>query len=557
MVLPVFQPIPSPGIAHRRQALTVFATLILVSMSSACGDQSEPGPQTAAPSETAAVGSPEPPGESPAGPTPANSRPGTQGGSSPVDGKQGPKPGDAPKAQGLSQEFLRAARLVEVAPGAPPPGLPDGASSVRIVASGSMLSSLEPCGCAKNQIGGLSRRMFHLSSLPKMDLLLEGGNTIGDGHQLDFMKWFTAMQVLYTGAHPYQAQGVGPKDLLLPQPDFRGMTAAFVPLIASDLRFTGEPDPAQPWTAEPFRETTAANGTTIRVASLAGARPASVTDLELLGPKAAWERAMAGVAAETLRVLMVHGEEAMAYAATALEPRPDLVIGLADARTEAPSKAGTGVGGVPVVFPGNRGRWVLELRLTRIDGVPHLDYRPTPLEGSASSKDAMRDPTTDAFLMAHRADVASQGILEAMANQRPTHNGATYVGSATCATCHAAEHEIWQGTKHAHAWQTLETAAADPDRYGWPVTRYPECVSCHTVGYGEVSGFVSPETTPKFKDVGCESCHGPASQHVANPALHKPLRGDSLTCTQCHNYEQSPDFDYNVAWKKIAHGNAK
>jgi hypothetical protein len=45
----------------------------------------------------------------------------------------------------------------------------------------------------------------------------------------------------------------------------------------------------------------------------------------------------------------------------------------------------------------------------------------------------------------------------------------------------------------------------------------PECIVCHTVGFGYQGGFTDAKKTPQLKDVGCESCHGPASLHVINP----------------------------------------
>ena len=116
----------------------------------------------------------------------------------------------------------------------------------------------------------------------------------------------------------------------------------------------------------------------------------------------------------------------------------------------------------------------------------------------------------------------------------------------------------WQATKHAHAWQTLVDAEKDPTRYGWPVTKYPDCVSCHVVGYGQQTGFISYEKTPHVADVGCERCHGPGLDHVASGGK-KPLGiiggvTPSVMCTQCHDYEQSPQFVYSERWKMITHG---
>ena len=31
----------------------------------------------------------------------------------------------------------------------------------------------------------------------------------------------------------------------------------------------------------------------------------------------------------------------------------------------------------------------------------------------------------------------------------------------------------------------------------------------------------------------------------------------SVVCTQCHDFEQSPDFDYSKRWPLIQHGTAR
>ena len=104
-------------------------------------------------------------------------------------------------------------------------------------------------------------------------------------------------------------------------------------------------------------------------------------------------------------------------------------------------------------------------------------------------------------------------------------------------------------------------AEKDPARYGWPVTQYPDCVSCHVVGYGDASGFTNPETTAQLANVGCERCHGAGSAHSAAPATSRMGKvgggTPSVVCTQCHDFEQSPDFDYTKRWPIIEHGKQK
>jgi hypothetical protein len=87
-----------------------------------------------------------------------------------------------------------------------------------------------------------------------------------------------------------------------------------------------------------------------------------------------------------------------------------------------------------------------------------------------------------------------------------------YIGTEACKKCHEFAYEVWKASKHSHAYQTLVEAK-------YPSLRQydGECIVCHTVGFGYRTGFANDKDTPKLKDVGCESCHGPGSLHAKNP----------------------------------------
>lgn len=129
-------------------------------------------------------------------------------------------------------------------------------------------------------------------------------------------------------------------------------------------------------------------------------------------------------------------------------------------------------------------------------------------------------------------------------NQLPDQNQkglkATYVGSARCAGCHPHAFNVWEGSGHAQAMKTLEEVE-------FPSNRHfdPECVKCHTTGFQNPGGYndylanleawpAQPLAKPdpakvakhnaNLRGVGCESCHGPASEHVKNvrdASIHK------------------------------------
>lgn len=419
---------------------------------------------------------------------------------------------------------------------------------VRLRISGMLDGRLEPCGCASGQLGGLARRVFNLKSNKNYDLLIEGGNIVKGGTVLDVQKFSTTLMILDMA--DYQAIGIGPTDLELPLNDLVDFFS-----VSRSAPITSDLKPLLPipeWKATAFREFTAAD-TKVRVASLTMSKPAGKTAdaFALIPPKEAWTNAMAGCAQSTLRIAIVHAKpESMATIAN-LSPRPDLLIGITESVNE-PLNNPDPVDGVPIVYPGIRGRMLLDVTLARIDGEPRLTrYRVVHLKGSETLKGAMEDKDTRAMILAHRHDVKDLGIREAMARQKKTKDDRKYVGSEVCGDCHEESYEIWEKSKHSKAWETLEKA--EGKRYPWPITHYPDCISCHTDGYGYESGFINPEKTPELGGVGCESCHGPGSVHIEEETPESIIRSEPGDCLRCHDFEQTPNFNWKKMWKHIEH----
>jgi Cytochrome c554 and c-prime len=426
---------------------------------------------------------------------------------------------------------------------------------IRILVSGQLQGRLEPCGCASGQLGGLARRRQHIAEQRNYDLLLEGGDLLEGNSLLDVEKLMTAATVLFNMERPYDAFGVGGNDLLMPREEWSAFLTG-APVVTSNLTCAEPGWPGQPFVAKDVR------GTPVRIASLLLALPPSLrgedSKVKLLPPVDGWRRALEGAGPQTRRIAMVHGDEQDIRALIPqLQPSPDLVIGV-DPGYHEPAATATPVGTVPLVWSGTRGRVLLDVWLSRENGAPRAICELVPLAGSKTVPGGGGDPAVKDTLLQHRHQVKELGILGQLARQRPTSNGAAYVGNTACAVCHPTAMAAWQQTTHAHAWQTLVKAEADPKRYGWPVTAYPDCVNCHVVGYRDQTGFVDAETTPQLADVGCERCHGAGSDHVASNGTAKlGLIGGvtgSMLCTQCHDYEQSPNFLYGEQWPKIAHG---
>jgi len=120
-----------------------------------------------------------------------------------------------------------------------------------------------------------------------------------------------------------------------------------------------------------------------------------------------------------------------------------------------------------------------------------------------------------------------------------------YAGAAACAMCHGELAAGWKTTRHARAFETLKKKSQE---------KLPACVKCHVVGFEKPGGYVDQELTPELAGVQCESCHGPAAAHAANPANKKSLIDPGeKTCRACHTPGQDPKFDY-AGKKHSVHG---
>lgn len=162
---------------------------------------------------------------------------------------------------------------------------------------------------------------------------------------------------------------------------------------------------------------------------------------------------------------------------------------------------------------------------------------------------------------------ASVAQEKAATPEKAAADKATYVGSTKCKMCHnkatLAIHTSWSATKHAAALASLEKAdekvtaewaAKIKAEVKGPAAKADACLECHVVGHGK-GGYPTGDAAKDaaFTGVGCESCHGPGSKHVAAPAAEKKKAMQPLptvaACKGCHTEATSPKFNYDEALK--------
>ncbi len=126
------------------------------------------------------------------------------------------------------------------------------------------------------------------------------------------------------------------------------------------------------------------------------------------------------------------------------------------------------------------------------------------------------------------------------ADSNPSH----YLGAELCMRCHVQEGEQWKTTSHSVAWKTLVDTKSDTKA---------ECITCHVVGYQKPGGFASGTSTPQMANVQCESCHGMGTEHDGFSAQPHKVTADN--CISCHHGDSDPNFNFQTALAKVAHGN--
>ncbi|MDP8256421.1 MAG: multiheme c-type cytochrome [Candidatus Alcyoniella australis] len=141
-------------------------------------------------------------------------------------------------------------------------------------------------------------------------------------------------------------------------------------------------------------------------------------------------------------------------------------------------------------------------------------------------------------------DEVKKIFIEAAQQAQLHEQQSPFAGSESCMNCHSADFDKWTQTQHALAMQSLAEAGQDFD---------PECVVCHSVGYGTPGGFVSMDFTPGLGNVGCEVCHGARKAHTADPTI-KGVPADVNTCLRCHTTLRDPQFEFGKRWQTIKHG---
>lgn len=414
-----------------------------------------------------------------------------------------------------------------------------------VVLSAQQHGYIQPCGCSKPQVGGLERRYTF------MQLLKERGWPIvavdlGDIAQKrgpaklanvqGLIKYRYSMMALKEMG--YLAVGIGEYEGALSLGRVEGEWAASFAqpaVLAANLQ-----DAATNFPFLKAIETQTVPGTNIKVGvtNIVGASVVeTIKDpaVKFTPSAPALREQLKKIHAEKvdLPILLYHGlatgrKEALACA----KAFPEFPIILCLSEEDEPPAQPDIVkhdNGIPnyVFRLGHKGKYIGVLGVYR-DGANFrfkyqlvemsIDYE-TPKERKADHpiiklmEDYTRELKKNNYLKEYGQ---SKHILQAMnpvpGLENPGDGMPHYIGSKACGKCHEHAYEVWQKSKHSHAYKTL-VEEEYPSRRQYD----GECIVCHTVGFGYKTGFTNETDTKHLINVGCESCHGPGSLHQKNP----------------------------------------
>ncbi len=151
-----------------------------------------------------------------------------------------------------------------------------------------------------------------------------------------------------------------------------------------------------------------------------------------------------------------------------------------------------------------------------------------------------------------------------------------YVGVSTCGMCHKKEKDgdqlkIWENSKHATAYKTLQTAEADKIAkeagYETKAVETENCLKCHASGYNVDASLIGKKFSVE-DGVQCETCHGPGEDYKSMKVMksqEESVKNGLIVwandkeieaqCRKCHN-EESPtykEFDFAKMYDKVKH----
>ena len=409
--------------------------------------------------------------------------------------------------------------------------------------TGDVIGYVDSCGCKKNPAGSVSRRAWVIDKVealfPKTPRLIADSGNFTD-NPTDVGKARTVALLDAMKRIGYQVVNVGERDVKSGYAEFLERTGkSGLPFVSANIVRKADKSPI----FEPHRvvEAKSADGSAsfrVGVIGIARFNPIFVKD----GPDGS-------------EMIIEHPLEPVKAQVAALQKKNvDLIVLLAAVHRDDASRLVRDVPEIDFVigsYGGYFGTYQDSSELAWISysgnqgkrlGETRLYYK----DGKISSQETRLHFMTDVYPADPEMlelQEAAPGRDENLPKVSSAATAGPYLGAGACRDCHAVEVRDWAGSGHARAMTTLEKKGRQDDA---------DCVKCHATAVGLAGGFVDRTATPLLANVGCESCHGAARDHVNNP--RSPYGKVTVgSCTGCHDRANSPNFDFYSYSTRVNH----
>lgn len=455
--------------------------------------------------------------------------------------------------------------------------------------TGQMHGYIEPCGCSPKQSGGLARRSELIRQLRedrKWPVLgLETGGAL-DMKRVDRKQSMLKFGMIQDSLNSmgYKGLGLGTEELKLGALNLftihsnRNVEEGFeLPFIAANVTLLGSPELGTPLPFKVYE----VGGKKVAVTSTFGSTHheqfASISpdDLKLEDVTKSLRAVLPKMKAAKpdLLVLMSYDDKEPSRELAQKFPELDVVVSAGGA--DDPGDENETIGKTLFFVTGMKGKYV---NLVGIYPGKQPHFERVELDQDRFK----RDPKIRE-MMAKYQQLLKEEWLTPTSDIRsfsfPHPSQREFVGVKTCQECHPSATKIWEESEHFNATRNLVDGR--PEEKGEWIDRTwdPECLCCHSTGwdaeeaYPFTGGFIDAETTPHLTGNQCENCHGPASEHVkleqewkksggpVGEALAEARKSVRLkkeeaakkACLKCHDFANSPHFDFETYWPQIEH----
>ncbi len=416
----------------------------------------------------------------------------------------------------------------------------EGGGVITVLYTGNTQSYLEPCGCYPGQSGGIARRATLIEQIRKQEkpvLLVDAGGVFEGTNLLDQLR----------GKANMEAMKVIGYDAILLSPTELQFGEHFLGEIATELQlsFISTNDPPL-WQNSEFVRPRLTKKLKENEFLVLGASDLPNQSLSHLIDNLRQQIAAQTEDRRTVILLSALDKANNRQIADQLQ-EIDLIISM---KPKTRGKQYETVEKTVIAYCTPQGETLGKIDLKLGERGEIIDYRVQKLFMDETIPD---QPTVRSILQTFYDKIAADETLQALGKPLFTNeslekdNESHYVGSNSCSGCHQSEFKQWKSSRHAFAFNTLLKAQKH---------FHPDCVSCHVVGFGYETGYAIQEDQHHFRNVGCETCHGPGGKHIAKPSRQN-IRGEveNGICLECHNQKHSPAFEsrFEVALPKVDH----